>query len=85
MAGVVLYPAGSISFFEKDTIVQPDNLVALLHSKLATQKLIKDLIILGTMPQDFKQRLLEAAIASETMTPKARRAFIRIIMLKHDS
>lgn len=80
MAGVVFYQAGSISFFEKDTIIQPDNYFAMLHSTLAKQRAVGDLTVLGAMPDGFRDALIEAVVASETMTPKAQTAFINILL-----
>lgn len=80
MAGVVFYPAGSIPFFQKDTIVQPENRVALWHSNLAKQHVIKDLTILGNMPANFSKRLIGAVLASETMSPKEQRLFLDVLL-----
>lgn len=80
MAGVVFYEAGSIFFFEKDTVIQPDNYFAMLHSTLAKQRAAGDLIVLGAMPDGFRDALIEAVVASETMTPKAQTVFINILL-----
>ena len=67
MAGVVYYPAGSNPCFERDTVIQPDNQLPIPHARLARQESTGDYSLVGQMPADFKDRLIEAARASVTM------------------
>jgi len=73
MAGVVFYPAGSNPCFDRDTVIQPDNQLAIPHARLARQESTGDFALLGEMPDDFKDRLIEASRASVTMDGRQRK------------
>jgi hypothetical protein len=79
MIGAVFYAAGSLPCFDKDTVIEPDNYIAVLHSTLAKQHATRELKILGVMPDDFVDVLIKATLASETMTPRQQRALIGIL------
>jgi len=72
MAGAVFYRAGTIAFFSRDTIIQPDNPLLVPHSNLMTQHATGSLTVLGAMPASFAADLAKAIEASVTIA-KARK------------
>ena len=66
MAGCVYYRAGE-ACFHKNTVVQPDNLFMIPHTKLRDRS-----CVIGHLPPDFHNRLV-AAIRASIKLPKARR------------
>jgi len=72
MAGAVFYRAGTIQFFQRDTVIQPDNPLLIPHSNLLTQHATGDLAVLGIMPAGFADDLIRAIEASTTIA-KARK------------
>lgn len=81
MAGVVVYPAGAISFFEKDTIIPPDNPIIHHHSNLAKQYAAGDLAVLGIMPDGFVEELVRAIKDSITMSAVRKRNLLALLGL----
>jgi hypothetical protein len=81
MAGVVLVRAGTLSCFNRDTIIQPDNQVAIPHPKLVTQHANGDFEILGAMHDGFPADLAKAVRASITMEPREQRRILGILGL----
>ncbi len=79
MPGVVFYRAGLIPFFEKDTIVDPDNPFPIPHFDLIKQHLSGGLKILGALPEDFPEVLAKAVRASVTMSPREQRRILEIL------
>lgn len=68
MAGAVYYRAGELSFFPQNTVIQPDNQFPIPHTHLNTCHNSGTFAVLGRMPDDFRQRLIDAVKASVTMT-----------------
>jgi hypothetical protein len=81
LAGVVVYPAGAIPFFEKDTLIQPDNPILHHHSNLAKQYAAGDLAILGMMPDGFVEELARAIKDSITMSAVRKRNLLAMLGL----
>jgi len=81
MAGVVFYRAGAVPFFEKDTIIQPDNQFPIPHYDLIRQHASGDAKILGVLPGDFPSNLASAVRASVTITPREQRRILEILGL----
>jgi hypothetical protein len=81
MAGAVLVPAGTHSFFPLDTIIQPDNQVPIPHFTLTTQHATSELEILGTMYDGFAGDLVKAVNASHTMSPERQRSILSLLSL----
>jgi hypothetical protein len=81
LAGVVFIPAGTLSCFSRDTIVQPDNQVAIPHLTLATQYTSGDFEILGAMYDGFSADLAKAVRASVTMAPREQKRILEILSL----
>jgi hypothetical protein len=79
MGGVVFYNAQEISFFEKDTIIQPDNQFPIPHSNLAKQFADKSLVVLGMMPSGFAESLVRAIEKSITMSPIKKRRLLEML------
>jgi hypothetical protein len=76
-----LYRAGTIAFFEKDTVVQPDTIYPIKHYDLKRQHLSGLVAILGTMPDDFPAELARAARESITMGRREKQRIAEILGL----
>jgi hypothetical protein len=81
MSGAIFYCAGEVSFFEKDTVIEPENQFPLMHSNLMTQHATGHLEILGVMPKDFLERLRHAIDASHTMSKNQKRRLVDLLKL----
>lgn len=79
MAGVVLVPAGTHSFFPLETIIQPDNQVPIPYLTLATQHATGEFEILGAMYGGFVADLVKAVKASHTMSPERQRSILSLL------
>ena len=79
MAGCVCYEAGCLWFFPKRTIVQPDNLIPIHHSHLASEAGRRRYKIEGKMPADFHGKLIAAIRASVVLEPKKVRLLLQYI------
>jgi hypothetical protein len=73
MSGVVFYPKGELDIFELDTAVQPDNLHPIAHTDIQRSISMGSFELLGTMPSDFRDKLIAAVNASKTMKPERKR------------
>lgn len=79
MAGVVLVPAGTHHFFNRDTIIQPDNQIPIPYFTLTTQAANGEFEILGPMYDGFVDDLVNAATNSHTMPPRERERLLKIL------
>jgi hypothetical protein len=79
MAGAVFYPAGTLQFFKKDTVIQPDNQFPIPHLDLIRQHRAEKVRILGSMPDSFPGDLIAAVEASRTMTPREQKRIIECL------
>ena len=79
LAGCVLYRAGECDCFECDTAVQPDNQVPIRHADISSSHERGELQILGTMPEDFKERLRAAANNSFRIVPRERNRLLQFL------
>jgi hypothetical protein len=80
MAGVVYYKANELSFFNSNTAIQPDNLHPISHSDIVScyEKGIFD--ILGNMPDDFSDRLINAINASITISSERKQNILKRLL-----
>lgn len=76
MAGCVFYKAGEIAFFPDNTAIQPDNPHPISHAHLIQCYSDHSLTILGTMPADFRQKLITAIEASIRLTPERKQHWL---------
>jgi hypothetical protein len=81
MAGIVFVRAGTLSCFNRDTIIQPDNPVPIPHPNLVTQHANGDFEILGAMHDGFPEDLARAVRASITMAPREQRRILESLGL----
>jgi len=83
LAGVVFYRAGVISFFEKDTVIEPDNQFPIPHYDLIRQhsNASGDVRLLGALPSDFPAALAKAVRDSVTMPPSKKKRLLLILGL----
>jgi hypothetical protein len=79
MAGCVFYKAGELSFFEKDTAVEPDNPVPISYSQLIQNHRDGELHILGEMPSTFHANLLRAVRDSVTLSGVERKRLLALL------
>lgn len=76
-----MYKAGVLPFFEKDTVIQPDNQFPIPHFELAKQAASRDFEVLGPMPSDFPALLAAAVRASVTMSPREKQRILEVLGL----
>jgi hypothetical protein len=76
MAGVAYYVSGEVAFFPANTAVQPDNLHPIPHAALTKSYLEGQLKVMGSMPNDFREKITAAADASVTMKPDRKKNFL---------
>ncbi len=79
MEGCVFYKAKEVSFFEQETVVQPDNQVAIPYRQLKECKQKGELEILGQLPEHFEADLIVAIEDSITLTEPKRKRLIQFI------
>jgi hypothetical protein len=79
MAGIIFVRAGTLSCFNQDTIIQPDNQVPIPHPTLATQHASGDFEILGAMHDGFPMDLAKAVRNSKTMSPREQKRILGIL------
>lgn len=72
LAGAVLYPAGSVSAFALETVIQPNNLFPIPYSEIGDS-----VCVVGQMPADFHEKLLRAIKDSNDLTENCRRMLLR--------
>jgi hypothetical protein len=70
MAGAVLIKSGTYPFFPKDTVIQPDNLFAVEHSRIAPG------VVIGCLPESFQADLVDAINNSITMAENRRQKLL---------
>jgi hypothetical protein len=80
LAGVVMYKAGELPFFEKDTVVQPDNQFPIPHFELIRQAVSHDAEVLGVLPSNFPEMLVNAVRASVTMSPREKQRILEMLV-----
>ncbi len=76
MAGCVYYKAREIALFPSNTAIQPDNPHPIPHKHLTQCHANGSLNILGTMPQDFQEKLKKAIQDSITLTLARKRNWL---------
>jgi hypothetical protein len=74
LKGCIYYKVGE-SLFEEDTVVDPSNILSLLHQTIIAEAAKGRYRILGKMPDDFHERFVAAVRASTTLEPK-KKAFL---------
>lgn len=79
MGGCVHYEAKEVSFFEQETVVQPDNYVAIPHQRLTDCQKTGELEIIGDLPVHFEADLAAAIEDSVTLTEPNRKRLIEFI------
>lgn len=77
--GVVLYRAGIIPLFEKDTIIDPEKQFPIAHYELIKQHASGDFGVLGVLPGDFPEALAKAVRASITMSPNQKARILELL------
>jgi hypothetical protein len=78
LKGCVYYKAGE-SLFEEDTVVDPSNILALLHGTMNEEANLGRHKILGKMPADFHERFVAAVRASITLEPKKKAILLEAV------
>lgn len=81
LKGAVLYRAGAVSFFEKDTVIQPDTIYPIKYYDLRRQHLSGLVAILGMMPEGFPAELARAARESITMSRRDKQRIAELLGL----
>ena len=79
MSGAVFIPAGTVDFFPKDTVIQPDNQIPIPHSQIDTQRLTGEFRVEGALPSGFRDDFVRAVKASVTMTPREQKRLLAIL------
>ena len=79
MAGVVFLPAGSVSCFPADTVIQPDNQVPIPHPVIVTQHKQGTFAVVATLPAAFESQLAAAVNASETLEPREQKRLAQLL------
>ena len=79
LAGCVFYRANEVPFFECDTVIQPDNQVAISHERIKEYELRKQFAVLGVLPDDFAGRLRAAANNSVLIEPLKKERLLKYL------
>jgi hypothetical protein len=78
LKGCVYYKAGE-TLFEQNTVVDPSNILTLLHSTMSEEANLGRYKILGKMPADFHERFVAAVRASITLEPKKKSVLLEAV------
>lgn len=78
MASCVFYKAGE-AMFERDTAVQPDNQFPVPHADIAKANRTGTFRLLGQLPKDFHERLVQATKSSVRATPAQKKRLLGLI------
>jgi len=73
MAGAVHCPVGSTPCFHGETVVQPTTRSPYPHTNIACSTMKGTFASFGTMPADFRDRLIAAIGASVTISPARKK------------
>jgi hypothetical protein len=79
MAGCVFYRSGEISFFDRDTAIQPDDQIPIHHKQLEAAQKAGTLENLGPLPPDFEAKLRSAIENSTTLDDRRRSRLIDLL------
>ncbi len=79
MASCVYYSAGEVAFFEKDTVIQPDNPVPISYEQVLASDAEGEFEILGEMPDSFEADLVAAIEDSITLPRREAKRLLKII------
>jgi hypothetical protein len=79
LKGCVFYAHGTVSFFTKDTVIDPSNILTLLHQTIANEAAKGRYRIEGKMPADFHQKFVDAVRASITLEPKKKMKLLEAV------
>jgi hypothetical protein len=75
MRGVVFYPDGATVLPRGvDSIFEPHNRFFVPHTKLRRAE-----CVIGPCPQDFREKLIDAVMASIELEPEKRRTLLKVI------
>lgn len=78
-AGAVIYEKGDTTCFDQRTAIEPDNQIPISHSSLAAHDRNGSLEILGVLPSDFREKLLQAIDKSITMEKNKKERIKKVI------
>jgi hypothetical protein len=79
LKGCVTYKANELSFFTEDTVVDPSNILTLLHATLDKEAKLGRYGIEGKMPDDFHAKFVAAIRASSTLEPKKKAKLLQAV------
>ena len=77
--GVLSYKAGDCACFERDTVIQPDNQFPISYKDLVYQEKYGKLKVLGHLPANAKEKLIEAVNSSYTMDSRKQERLLGIL------
>jgi hypothetical protein len=69
-AGCVCYEEGECGCFPEKTVVQPDNMIPISYEHLIEQEKRGKFKHKGKLPDDFREKIIQAVKASITVPPK---------------
>ena len=79
LSGCIPYKRGELGLFAEDTVIQPDNQFPISHASLIEASERGALRVLGTMPADFKEKLIRAINSSVLMDSRKKERILRRI------
>jgi hypothetical protein len=79
MVGCVYFKGGEASCFPSNTVVQPDNQIAIEHSHIMNSHL-RGQVKIHSLPPDFPARLKEAVKNSQTLTGRERKRIEALLL-----
>lgn len=77
--GVLSYKAGDCACFECDTVIQPDNQFPISYKDLVDCDARGELKVLGDLPRNAKEQLINAVRNSYTMAPRKQERLLGIL------
>jgi hypothetical protein len=72
LKGCIFYKAKEADFFDKDTVIDPSNILTLLHETLQREAVKGRYKVEGKMPEDFHGKFVAAVRASSLLEPKKK-------------
>ncbi len=79
LSGCVYYKPGDIHCFKRSTVIQIDNQFGIPYDAIARAHREGKFKLLGQLPNDFHQKLIEAAHRSLTLSPIKRERLLQVI------
>lgn len=79
LGGCVYYKTGDVDCFKRNTVIQIDNQFGIPYHAITRARTEGKFKLLGQLPNDFHQKLIEAAHRSLTLSQIKRERLLQVI------